>query len=422
MHTLLTAWAILIRYHVVMTFLVYGTWAESVWTLVAFWKEWAVIAILLAGIWKGRTRLLHIFQKRVWINVWIGWWLLFLIYAGIDTVTRWSGLELIIPWIKYDILPVVYMLLAILFGVSLSPQASIYALNQLKEYLPKVLLIIVVWWALWQFFKRAAPEAFLQFGYWPVGDFAVGEAPPLWYRTWPWGLPRFQGLLAWPNNLGYLLATVLPVLVGMIWLKWKSIKKYWIVILWGLIALIATLSRWAILGSAVGIGVVVLYVCIKGSFSKTMRNTLVWAWLVLVWAVFALFVLKPGSTLEHWTALQETLSLIAQSPLWYWIWASWPSVHHAGVYLPENQFLQLFMDLGWFWWGVYTLFVWWGLVSTLYMFWRSWNKSGIALLAWLIALSSIGLFLHSYEDSMVWLIAVVPLLVGVWSQLEIPST
>lgn len=78
---------------------------------------------------------------------------------------------------------------------------------------------------IWQLGKLLAPDFFARFGYGPVGDYLVGEAPPLYYRTGPGGVMRLQGIFAGPNNYGYFLVGRCSLLVWYISQHWSDLAR-----------------------------------------------------------------------------------------------------------------------------------------------------------------------------------------------------
>ena len=57
-------------------------------------------------------------------------------------------------------------------------------------------------------------------------------------------------------------------------------------------------------------------------------------------------VRKWESTLAHLAAWGEGWEAFVQQPLGYGLGAAGPAVHFSGIYLPENHYLQLLLDLG----------------------------------------------------------------------------
>jgi hypothetical protein len=169
-----------------------------------------------------------------------------------------------------------------------------------------------------------------------------------------------------------------------------------------------------------------------------------------------LSIWKRGSTVLHFQAWFDGISALLANPWGYGLGSSGPSVHYEWVYLPENQYLQVGLDLGVWglvgWIGVWVVllkWVWsrlrnWDLItnnslshwvkrsgievecdsteihpvvndntflrsnsgqasSVWHILWSrdSWYWILIPLLLWGAWLAVIGMFLHVLEDSMV---------------------
>ena len=414
---LLSVWAAMIRYHIVTTLIVYGVWISRLGKVLVYWKEFVLFALLVRWVWLTRSEWRVHLRRSNPLTIWIWLCVLFLVYAWVDTFIRWSWTELIIPWIKYDLLPILYVMLSVILGVWLTSY-KVQVWKSRRQYLPIAVITVVVVGVVRQLWKTLSPELFQAFGYWAIGDYIVWANPPLWYRTWPWWRPRFQWVFAWPNNLGYFLAVVIPVLLGW-FLKSRHESTYisW-ALLWAIIACMLTLSRWALLWSIVWVLLVLCFAYRTWVVSKRMIQLIAWGVLTSILGVWLLFMIKWWSTSAHLAALHETMQVVASSPMGYWIWASGPSIHHAWIYLPENQFLQIFVDLGWFWGILYLLIVIGGGVAMVYTARTTDNYQLWVHIAWISALVILGLFLHSFEDSMVWFIVLVPLLVVVGTMLS----
>jgi hypothetical protein len=180
--------------------------------------------------------------------------------------------------------------------------------------------------------------------------------------------------------------------------------------------------------------------------------------------VVVLSVWKRWSTVLHFQAWFDGIDAIIANPWWYGLGSSWPSVHYTGVYLPENQYLQIALDVG-VWWLVIWCWVWWvllrGVLIKISNYWKHFchsckgrnppwtainfgntQRNGkwmvdsvfmdpgsspgwqyvpliIPLLLWWVGLFVIWMFLHVLEDSMVnyWYLSLLGITMGMvlWS-------
>ena len=162
-------------------------------------------------------------------------------------------------------------------------------------------------------------------------------------------------------------------------------------------SLLWTISR----GAWLGVGVQVFLLI---WFFKPQRKRYL-GWIVLVWVVLMVWVswMKSGSTIGHGLAWQEWCEAFLANPWWYGLGSAGPAVHRDGIYLPENHYLQILLDIGIPW-----LLLWLGVLGSIvyktidYRLQITGNNVYIVLLIfWLIGLLVEGLFLHVFEDSMV---------------------
>lgn len=259
------------------------------------------------------------------------------------------------------------------------------------------IIVVIVVGRLWQIAKNIFPDWFMWFWYGPLGDYAYGENPPLYYLTGPQWFQRLSWLFSWPNNYGYFL-------VAFFWLYWFWVRRYvkkksLKTILWMLYigTLLATLSRGAILG------VLIQVVLISYVIYQTERKIILWAIIAWIVAVGALSLLKWESTLAHIQMKISSLQYVSHEPWWFWLGSSWPSVLSQGWYLPENFFVQIMMDLGilgFLLWGSIWILI---LYKARDMYTRTKIHRSLLFFStvWFLWLMVEWLFLHSLEDSMV---------------------
>jgi hypothetical protein len=294
----------------------------------------------------------------------------------------------IVVWAKYDLYPLIVLVSAIALW-SILPRASRKPASFLH-----ILLWLLSGWLLWQLGKIVFPDFFVRWWYGPVGDYVLWSAPPIWYRTWPGGMMRLQWLFSWPNNYGFFLAWIAPLVTYLV-LTVQGRKKRFLGALY-VFCLARTISRGAWIGAWVWSALLIWF------HFPAYKKYVVWWWVLVSVAIIALSFIKSWSTSGHRIALQEWLIALRQQPRGYGLGMAWPSVHYEWVYLPENQYMQIVLDLGipWFllWCGV-----WWMVMKNAWKNIASVGNSMILLvlfcgICWLLVE---GMVLHVREDSMV---------------------
>lgn len=106
-----------------------------------------------------------------------------------------------------------------------------------------------------------------------------------------------------------------------------------------LISAIRTISR----GVFVGIGLQIILLI--RFFRPQRKRWLGWVLGLGIIGVIAVSALKPASTVAHLSAWTEGRSAFAQQPLGHGLGSAGPAIHREGVYLPENHYLQLLLDI-----------------------------------------------------------------------------
>jgi hypothetical protein len=317
---------------------------------------------------------------------------------------------------KYDLLPILILLSAVVVGIVTYPAQA----KQEMRWRRFVYLIafLLVGWLVWQIGKVMLPEFYARWWYGAVGDFVQGTAPPLYYRTWPGGSMRLQGLFAWPNNYGFWLVGIASFwLVSLGFAKHRKLLAWWSSIFF--VSLLRTLSR----GAWIGVFVQIVFLAYV-TWSSRLRRMVAWWGGVFVLGIALLSLLKQGSSLAHIEAFWSAITTIAQQPFGYGLGMSWPAVHFGGAFLPENHYFQLLMDL-----GIPGLLLWCMSLVVLVRpgiqvlrqasISRQCISAPLALLllgvCWLLLE---GMFLHVFEDSMVTYLFLVPLWIALWREMK----
>ncbi len=320
-------------------------------------------------------------------------------YQGVNVMTMVVG-------VKYDLIPLFIVVSAMFVGTLLSTSTGARRVKDLWQ----MLLFVLLGGLIRQIAKIFLPDLISSLGYGPVGDYTLASAPPLYYRTGPGWWMRLQWLFSWPNNYGFLLVAYFSVIVSLFFTKNKernlsSLQNILIGILF-IGSIIRTLSRGVIVGAV--LQCLILLWLYKPQWKRYI-GWLIWAWVL---CVVVLSVLKRDSTVQHFTAWTEGWSAFVEKPLGHWLGSAWPAIHRAGVYLPENHYLQLLLDLGLPGFLLRIRVIVWVIVCG--------RQKNIAqssheeqvrwlLIIWLLWLLAEGLFLHVFEDSMVNYLFLIPL-------------
>lgn len=334
-------------YHIIVTTLWYGLldWQyPQIWAMIrdGTWLLFVLI-IFLANYksWKSYLKK----RKNVWISM-------IVLIAFSVLVSLLNGKELfnMIVGIKYDFYYLIILLSSTILWFMGLKKLNKNRLKKILHYAQYILIWIVVVGFLWQIKKFFNIDWFEKIGYGPIGDFVFWANPPVYYRTWPWGISRWQGLFSWPNNYGYFLVALFPV--ALLWRK-PTIKKLkdviklniheilniWILLAW-VAAIVLTLSRTALIWWVIAL----LFVNKKWIIKNKKTSAIIG--IILLWWLVALSILKWWSTLEHLASKIEWIQFAMNNSLWYGLGTAGPAIHHGGTILPENYFLQLMIDIG----------------------------------------------------------------------------
>jgi len=358
---------------------------------------------------------------RVYWRIWWSFILLLMFSCFISYFFLGKSLNELLIGIKYWLWWIVILLSATFLGFCYRKRdvREKETVQKWKLFLKWWLLIVVILWWIWQLLKLIIPDFFFSLWYWKLDDFHYWENPPIYYLTWYEGTLRWQWIFAGPNNYWYFLILFMPLIL-LLFPLWniKSIRSwskedwfnFWCICLW-VLSILATVSRAAI------IWLIVIFLLMNIKFLKQHKKFSLTLFLFFVFWIGLLSLWKRDSTKQHIEAKWNWVKEVINQPLWYWLWSSWPAVHHSWMFLPENYYLQLMLDL----WTVW--FIFWCWVFLLWLFEEKklclkilsldkWNDDGyqifIALQRWLIVLFIMGLFLHVFEDSMVNYLFFIP--------------
>ena len=412
---------------------------------------------------------LFVWRKFWWlfIKTWQKTLIIFSLLLIRSVLRSWiqgDSWSMILVGFKYDLYPLFLLLSGIFLWFMMEQWWKQKQKWMLWKYIWFLMAFVLFWWLLMQIGKILIPDFFSWLGYGPVGDYIMWAKPPLYYRTWPWGWMRLQGLFSGPNNYGYFLVSFFSVIVyGIFWwmlwwsqmsheIRWRKMKSdeehllwvtlwlknigFWsnssffalrsLLFLLYFVSLIRTFSR----GVLVGVGVQIFFFI--WFMKKSRKKQLVWlsifGFLVMIW----LSIRKWWSTVLHFQAWMDGIDAFLHNPWWYGLGSAGPAIHYEGVYLPENHYLQLLLDI-----GIPGFLLWMGVLrniwkknkelrvqsselrqlenkhwndNTMTNSWIIFDDQLVLFLFWLgfLGLLVEGLFLHVLEDSMVNYLFLVP--------------
>lgn len=410
-------WVIAV-FHILSVVLIYNTnsWLWS--TSMALIRElvrsvFFVIIIVFYSHKNHHKRFLEKFSTTIGLTIFL------FSYSIIFSLLKWKWMFDIVIWIKYTLRYIAIFLMAIyIWSVIQTQQESEKKIKQFISWLTKLIIGIIIGGIIRQLLKHTIPSFFYYLWYGPVGDFVLWSAPPLYYRTWPWWMPRLSWIFAGPNNYWYFL--VLYSSFVLYWIQKKAKKSKWL-LYWLLywFSALTTLSRWVLVW-IISQCMTILYIARKKINYK-------------IWYIFsfgitgALIILiivslyKWWSTIEHITKSMEWVKNIIQNPMWFWLWTAGPAIHYKWTLLPENYYLQLIADIGFFWAFIWLL-LWIHIGSMIkQIIIKNNNKNIFIIGSMLLGLGWLAvewLFLHVFEDSMVNYLFFIPFWIILWYEIR----
>ena len=367
-------------------------------------KEWLIALLgLIWAIWVVATWKRRVLLRNEWIVSIIA------LIGALILVTYLIHIQLLegargsyILAFKYDIFGFCILVISLL-GATLLEQDERSRLLHRYVGMMKIVLLLAVARYLIVFIK---PGTLKLFGYNPmIFEWVVESAPPAAYFTQiNAGLPRNTFLFERPTTFGFWLIAFWP-LFYLIALRKEPLKYTWL--RWGVYGLniVLTFSR-AARGARL-----ILLILLPILLSGKIKNSLIKYWLpalilfaCIAYLGFDTIIDRGYSNYGHVTMLNIWRDLFTSSPLvWLWWATAWPWSHRNGiVFNPENQFLQLLIEFGLTWWGI-----WIRLFGLLCVRWvvdyrKRWVFSPLlAVSLGMIGLAISWMVLHSFVDRMV---------------------
>lgn len=403
----------IILYHLLNTIIIYWFLWWSYQIIFSLIKEllwiWFIIFLIIKNIkqvkWFLMENIYYILIVFLYVIVWV----------AVSLINNKWIFDIII-WLKYNIYFFsIFITSSFIWYIAYKKNIN-KKIIEYSDFIYKSIIYILIFWIIWQIMKFQFWEIFIKYlWYWNVWDWKFWENPPLYYRTWPDWFPRLSWIFSWPNNYWFLLVAFFSFFIYKSLEKWLDIiynskknfmlyyNKY-ILIWFYILSWLLTLSRWFIVWTIIQ----VLYF-----LPNKIKNNKKYIILIVLLAsipIFSLSLFKIDSTKEHITQTIQSIKFAIDNSKWLWLWSSWPAIHHWWTILPENIYLQIYIDTWSIWFIIWILFF-------LIIFIELWkmkiskdNKSEnderllkytILMWIWLYWLLIEWLFLHIFEDSMV---------------------
>lgn len=399
------------------TFIGFKIWRNwPVRSIIWMWKE-IIILIFFVGI-GYRTRKHH-FWKQLLNNLSIKWFVILIVWFGILALL--NGLAIMQTWVwatimslRYSITGfVIFLIFSVLSREFLDQK---YALERwYSKIIKRLLRWSLFWWAIVFFIPRLLEFAWYnQYNY----EWDMNIAPPAaYYSQYNQGYVRNQFLFERPISRWFFLVAFWPMFFAL------CIKRRWwksFVFGGGLygLAVLSTFSRAAWIAR---IAQTVILLLIE--YRKDLKKALIYGGIpivVIFWWVTYLgrdqIINRQFSNTWHIKNLQLALEKIKDHP-WFGDWpgTAGPASHHLGEgkeYNPENQFLQIWIEYGIFWFiawmilYVWFLRIWW---KALRMSFQEKETKQQRYLGYVLFSLSLGIFglgicwlvLHSFVDRMI---------------------
>lgn len=434
-------------YQPLSTLFIHGLWSISSMYL-ALIRDAIRAGIILYSFFRYR-RYIWSYVRCMW-SWWI-WWILIVLwwilvslynaYFEVSWLMTWYRMEhiwsLLLLWFKYWLLYRWVCLSATWLGYICAHEWKQWDWRKLWYQYWYIVMSVIVGWVLRQAAKMFFPSLFDWWWYGSLSDFSASNRPPLYYLTAYEWFPRLSGLFSGPNEYWYVLMTLFGFLMYWIMSYVKLQRVRWTYIVTYIVSLLATISRWALIG---------VWAQLIWRYGRSYRQRVV-VWVVVgLWWIIAMSIWKPASTHTHLMSKVWNSIAIMNQPMWYWFGISGPSIHYNGCvvclnaqqcslqpwgicpycdcFLPENIYMQLMLELWVLWfmlWFAMTCSRLMYMYRLLYVTWDSTDQNiliGRLLFAGFVWLLVEWLFLHVFESALVNYLFFVPLGIVWWYLLK----
>jgi hypothetical protein len=218
---------------------------------------------------------------------------------------------------------------------------------------------------------------------------------------------RFQGILEWPNAMGYFLIVYTALLLHIQKIKFQFHNVLLVVFMFWLVLM--TYSRSALLGIWVA-GISLILLNLKYIYYRVRKYILpiLGIFIVFFWILWLVFqekiynaVIRPWSTTGHFERMEIWIDRFKESPFGSWLATSGPAFRNVHTweitredeeyYIPESWFIQQLTEWGFIYFSLF-------LLIFAVILWRLYKVSQIVTLG-LIAVLVMNIFLHIFEST-----------------------
>ena len=345
----------------------------------------------------------------------------FMTVAFLVSLINTNSPKQIFLWVKYDFL----ILLPLIFFPMLRLTRKEF--RKIFDYFLYSVKISIVLSLLYSFIRDIKSSTLRHLGFsFSNTEFAPDARPPAVYETADaFRVKRESWSFAWPNSLGFYIAFILPILSYYI----KSFKPVFRIIgIWtfiiSLFLLFQTLSRTAMLVVALEM-IAIIYFLYVWNNRKNLRYifyVISFVFAIGLWGIsrswgdiqLASIFVRADSNQGHVMNTLEWINYFLKFPFGYWLWTAWPAAVQLNSWIiPENRWVQIFLETWIFGWLIY-IFIFWLIIKILvqkidyknitHNIWSEnfdfeknlWIFLAISL-AWIM---TAWMLLHSFEDSM----------------------
>lgn len=238
---------------------------------------------------------------------------------------------------------------------------------------------------------------------------AGGQAPAAYYTHINQWIPRNQFLFERPTTWWFFLVMLRPLFfIRYLYHSPLSKTRARRVIYGSNIIITFSRAAWGVRIIQIGIMILLYY---PNDRKKYLRKLAIPIFLVMgvIWYVgYQQIFLRGYSNRWHLAMLQQWVAMFVDNPLiGQWLASAWPGSHRQwwNAFNPENQFLQILIEMGVSWWIIRLLcYRWMNWIGIQQYMVSKYTKHLLYLSAIsisMIGLTISGMVLHSFADRMV---------------------
>ncbi len=392
----------------------------SFWSIVWSWKELLIVWLFIYATYRLiKTKTLLTLFDQLWIkrfSIWTAGLAIFVFFVSL-AITQ-VGLSSAVISLRYSITGFIIFVIFALLASKYFPKASLDK-SRLEIRYTKIIKWLLVWSIIWWLIIYFVPRL-LEFAGYDKANFEgnIWVSPPaVYYSQYNTGYVRNQFLFERPISRGFFLIALWPLFFALALKK----RKAGTIFLWGSLyafAILSTFSRAAWIAWFIQTAILILL-----EYRQNLKKIMLYWWVPLILLFGTVTYLwrdqiinRQFSNTWHMDMIEIAMWKIAEKPRFgQWAGSAWPASYQLGdgkEYNPENQFLQIRIEYGIFWFlGWISLFIWLHWIGIIAFkdsqIWRT-NKEKkyywfllFACSLGIAGLSICGLVLHSFIDRMI---------------------